>query len=139
MSELKQSTLVPKVHPLARSVEADDPLELVATPVAGDPDYMLQCMIEEFAWMGMNAGELLGLFRNPAYPLLNQLMHHFGEDAICERVQGLLANLRGLRFSAIVDEEPEPDEYDEPELIQVSVGRVADGCSGTAARQATRS
>lgn len=109
--------LVPKVHPLARAVEADDPLELIATPVGGDPEYMLQCMVEEFAWMGISADELLGLFRSPAYPVLNQLLNHFGEDAVRERIQ----RLAGLRFSAVVDDEPETDEDDEPELIQLSL------------------
>ena len=116
---------VPKVHPLARGVEAGDPLELVATPVEGDPEYMLQCMVAEFAWMGLSAEELLGLFRSPAYPVLNQLREYFGDVGVRERIDALLGSFGGLRFSAVVDDEPEPDEEDGPTLIQLSVGRIA--------------
>lgn len=124
MTEPHRINLIPKVHPLTRAAEVDDPLELVATPVEGDPDFMLQCVVEEFAWMGMGTDELLGLFRSPAYPVLNQLLHHFGEDAIRERVQALLSLSGVPRFSAVVDDEPEPNEDHEPDLIQVSLGRI---------------
>ena len=119
--------LVPKVHPLTRAAGQDDPMELVATPVAGDPDFMLQCIVEEFAWMGMGAEELLGLFRSPAYPVLNQLLRHYGAEAVRERVQALLGALGGVRCCEIINEEPDREEDEEPELIQLSVGRITGG------------
>ena len=110
---------VPKVHPLTRAVESEDPLELVATPVAGDPDIMLECLVQEFAWMGWDAGQLLELFRSPLYPVLNQLLGAHGEAEVRRRIASVLARSGVFRITAVVDEEPEPD--DEPELIQISI------------------
>ena len=123
---------VPKVHPLTRGVEADDPMEMVANTFPGDPEYMLQCMVEELAWAGLSAGEVLGLFRDPAYPVLNQLLGHYGEEAVCERVAALLGNFQGIRVTAVVDDEPEPDEDDGPELIQLTIRRGTGGAAHSA-------
>jgi hypothetical protein len=122
---LQANHLVSKVHPLAREVEPEDPMELVATPVEGEPDFMLQCIVEEFTWMGMDAEQLLGLFRNPEYPVLNQLLRHYGAEAIQQRVRALQGPLGGIRFREVI-EEPEPGEDEGPELIQLSVGRITD-------------
>ena len=116
--------LRPKVHPLTRSVEPDDPMELIATPVEGDPQVMLECMVQEFAWMGWSSEAILGLFRSPAYPVLNQLYERFGEDYICETVQGLVDRYGVVHFSETIAEDPESDDDDEPELTQLSVTRV---------------
>ena len=39
---------VPKVHPLARQAEEDDPFELVATPAVGDSDRELLAVLQLF-------------------------------------------------------------------------------------------
>jgi hypothetical protein len=115
---------VPKVHPLTREVEADDPLEVIAKPVAGgDPACMLRCVLEEYAWMGWGEDQLLALFRSPEYPVLNQLLAHFGEPAVREQIADLLGEAGAPLYQATVCEtEPEPDEdHHEPELIQLTV------------------
>jgi hypothetical protein len=120
---------VPKVHPLDRELLADDPMELTATPVMGDPEYMLQCMIEEYVWMGWSAEDLFGLFQSPHYPVLQDLLRTFGEQRVRREIEQFAQNLGGVTFSATVDETPEPDADDnhEPELIQLTVRRrVAD-------------
>jgi hypothetical protein len=115
---------VPKVHPLARAAAADDPLELVATPVAGDPAVMLECLVQEFACMGWDAAEVMGLFRSPMYPVLNQLREFYGDDEVGRRVAALLARRGVFRVREVVAADPEPED-DEPELIQLNVRRVA--------------
>ena len=70
----------PKVHPMTRLAEAEDPMELMADAAPGDPDYMLDCMVSELAWTGMNAHEVLGLFFSPGYPVLQQLLEYHGVD-----------------------------------------------------------
>lgn len=117
---------VPKVHPLSREVEADDPMELVAAPVPGDPELMLECVVQEFAQLGFDAAELVELFRSPAYPVLNQLLEHYGPNEVRRRVAAVLARSGVFRVRATVVEEPEPEERGEPELIQLSVQRVAE-------------
>lgn len=110
---------VPKVHPASRHVEAEDPLELVATPMAGDPSVMLDCILQEFVWMGWSAEQLLGLFDHPGYPLLGELRDHFGADVVEQQVRALLARSGQLRFRVFIAEpEAEEDEH-VPELVQI--------------------
>src|SRR5581483_2386529 len=94
---------VPKVHPLTRTVEPEDPMELVANPVQGDPEVMLQCIVQEFAWMGWDADQLLQLFDSPEYPVLNQLLAHYGAEQIQRVVASLLAETGVFRFQTQVD------------------------------------
>jgi hypothetical protein len=109
---------VPKVHPLTRQVEQDDPMELVAAPVMGDPEVMLECLVQEYAWMGWDGEQIFQLFQDPNYPALHALLGHYGEEGIRQRLDGILEQMPVLRFEAIVDEEPEPEE---PELIQLGL------------------
>jgi hypothetical protein len=115
---------VPKVHPMTRAVEPEDPMEIVATPVQGDPDVMLQCLVQEFAWMGWDFEQLMELFHNPFYPVLNQLLAYYGEEAVRERVQALVGRSGVFRVHEVIEDEPEPAEDDEPELIQLSVQKI---------------
>jgi hypothetical protein len=98
----------PKVHPLARDAAEEDPLELMAEPVpGGDPALMLQCMLEEFAWMGWNRAQLLSLFHNPGYPMLCELRAFYGDAHVEREVDALLARQGGvLRFRETIVEEP---------------------------------
>jgi hypothetical protein len=115
--------LVSKIHPLTRAVEPEDPMELVATPVEGDPDVMLECLVQEFAWMGWDAEQLMGLFRNSSYPVLNQLLRHYGDKDVRRRVEAILGRFGRLRFRETIVEDPDPEDHDEPELIQLTVRR----------------
>lgn len=114
------SNLVPKVHPLTRGVELEDPMELVATPVLGDPELMLECLVQEFAWLGWDADRIFALFRDPFYPPLHGLLGHFGEQGVRERIAGVVRRTGAFRFEASVDDEPEPQEQ-EPELIELGI------------------
>jgi hypothetical protein len=112
--------LVPKVHPATRAVEADDPLELVAEPVLGDPDLMLECLVQEFAGLGWDADQLLSLFHSPDYPVLNQLLAYYGAAEVRRRVGGLLGDVGVFRVRETVAADPDPED-DEPELIQLTI------------------
>src|SRR5262249_54817243 len=101
---------VPKIHPITRSVEPEDPMELVATPVQGDPDFMLECVLQEFVWMGWDRDQLMALFYSPHYPVLNQLLARFGDHSIRGRIDDLLQRTGRLRFSERIVEDEEPGE-----------------------------
>jgi hypothetical protein len=111
---------VAKIHPATRGAEPEDPMELVAAPVQGDPEVMLQCLVQEFAWMGWDAEQLLGLFHSPAYPVLQQMLACYGEAVVRERVEALLGRSGVFRVREVVAEDPGP-EADEPELIQLTI------------------
>lgn len=111
---------VPKVHPATREIETDDPMELVANPAPGDPDVMLDCMIQEFAWQGYNADDLMRLFLNPEYPVLNQLLDCYGLEEVRRRVDQTLGGFDAFSVRAVIDKTPDPDE-DHEELIELTV------------------
>ena len=112
--------MVPKVHPVTRAVGEDDPMELYATPVSGDPDAMLRCFVQEYAWMGWDAEQILGLFHDPCYPALNGLLYAYGPSAIRSRITSILAQTGVFRFEGYVREDPVP-ESDEHDLIELGV------------------
>jgi hypothetical protein len=111
----------PKVHPATRAVEAEDPMELHATAAPGDPEVLLRCLVQEYAWMGWGVEQILGLFRDPFYPALNELLRAYGEAGIRERVTALLGRMGVLRFHAVEAPPPGPEEEGArgPELIQL--------------------
>lgn len=111
----------PKVHPLARDATSADPFELLGQPTAGDPEVMLECLLQEYLWMGWGAAALFDLFRDPGYPLLCSLRQHFGEASIRERIDAFVARYGQPAFHVTVAE-PEDDEVEEdvPELIQIA-------------------
>jgi hypothetical protein len=124
--EQRSSPWVAKVHPLDRLAAGTDPLELRAEPVPGDPDVMLQCILQEFAWMGWDISQLLSLFHHPGYPVLGQLRQLFGDDELRRRVETLAAQWGVLRFhetQVADDDEPETaGETEEvaPRLFQIT-------------------
>lgn len=111
----------PKVHPLDRLADVEDPFELMAEPVSGDPQVMLECMLEEFVWMGWNASQLESLFQNPGYPVLVALGEHFGEDEVRRRIQSLLARTGVLTFREVIADPDEDEVEDEPEVFQITL------------------
>jgi hypothetical protein len=125
----RPGNLVPKVHPATRAVEPDDPMSLYATPVTGDPEVMLRAVVQEYAWLGWDAEQVLALFRDPFYPLLNDLRDALGEDALRERIGAIFQRAGVYRFRATVREAPEEVV---PELVQIGPmglggGRHGDG------------
>jgi len=112
--------LVPKVHPATREVERDDPMELVATPVIGDPDVMIECIAQEFAGLGWDEGQILDLFRSPSYPVLTQLWLGLGEVKVRRRLREILARQGSFRVHESIADTADDDEI-EPELIQITV------------------
>jgi hypothetical protein len=114
--ETDTQRFVPKVHPLSREAEPDDPMTLNATAVAGDPDVLIRSLVQEYAWIGWDAGQVAELFRDPAYPMLHGLLRAFGEAGIRERIDAVF-NRRGVvRFRATVVEAPEESG---PDVIQI--------------------
>lgn len=114
--------MVPKVHPVTRGVEADDPMELSAEVVPGDPETMLHCLIQEFTWLGYSPDALAAMFRDSEYPVLELLRERFGEEEIRRRAADSLGGWDAVRVTAEFDDEPEPDD-DHDELIQLTVRR----------------
>jgi hypothetical protein len=116
---------VPKVHPLTRGFESEDPMELQATPVTGDPEVMLRCVVQEYAWMGWDSEQIFGLFGQPLYPALNALLEFYGEVGVRGRISQVLGRSGVLRFAETLNDPSSLEEELEadagPELIQIRV------------------
>jgi hypothetical protein len=117
-----EERLVPKVHPASRAVEPDDPYSLHATAVAGDPEVMLACFVQEYAWMGWDLDGIFGLIGDPSYPALNGLLDAYGPVELRRRVGEILATVGVFRYSGVVQEAP-AEADDEPELLQLGLPR----------------
>ena len=112
--------LVPKVHPATRAAEPEDPLELVATQVPGDPELMLRCTVEEYAREGWSAEMILQLFRDPAYPALLALGRRLGPDRLAALVAQVLARCGTFRVQ--VKELPDPlQRLPQCELVELEL------------------
>lgn len=117
-----EERLVPKVHPASRAVEPDDPYSLHATAVAGDPEVMLACFVQEYAWMGWDLEGILGLIGDSSYPALNGLLDAYGPVELRRRIDDILATVGVFRYSGTVQEAP-VEADDEPELLQLGLPR----------------
>jgi hypothetical protein len=116
------SRFVPKVHPASRPVEAEDPLSLHAISLEGDPELMLHCVVQEYAWMGWGSEQILSLFRDPFYPTLRELWDRYGEANLRERIASLIQQTGIFHFQVTIREEPEPKpEEAEPELVELGI------------------
>jgi len=116
------SRFVPKVHPATRPAEADDPLSLHAVSLEGDPEQMLHCVVQEYAWMGWRIEQILSLFRDPFYPALRELWDRYGEANLRERIASLIQQTGIFHFQVTIREEPEPKpEEAEPELVELGI------------------
>jgi hypothetical protein len=124
MTTHESPSFVPKVHPLSRMLEPEDPLELMATPAPGDPDVMVESIVQEFVWMGWSAEQLLEIFQNPMYPVLNQLREHLGDEVIRDKVQTIVERAGIFSFHETIADEPDSIADDEPELLELSTCRL---------------
>lgn len=116
------SDWVPKVHPMDRNVEADDPLELMAEPVVGDPLVMLECIVQDFIWMGWSECQISSLFRSPEYPVLNSLLDHLGPAETDRRIAEIMARHGQWTFHAtVVEPDLCEDEEASPRLVQIEL------------------
>jgi hypothetical protein len=118
--ESSPERFVPKVHPAAREVMPDDPLNLCATPVEGDPDLLVRAVVQEYAWLGWDPEQIAALFRDEFYPMLHGLRLALGEVGVRERIDAVFRHWGVLRFRSTVHEVPDDAA---PELVQIGPWR----------------
>jgi len=79
--------------------EFDDPMELNGVVCDGDPDVMIDCVIEEYLRMGWSPAEVFRLFQSPFYPLLHAVMRTRGAEPVRRRIEQVRARCGVFRFS----------------------------------------
>jgi len=95
-----QTNAVPKIHPASREMLPEDPMDLHAFQVPGDPEFMLRLLVEEYARIGWDADAIMSLARNPNYQGFHGLLKLYGEQALREKVSATLARTGVLRVTA---------------------------------------
>jgi hypothetical protein len=114
-------------------VEAEDPMELYATPVAGNPEVMLRCAVEEYARLGWDAEQVLALFCDPYYPALHGLLELYGEAAVRQQIAAVFERT-GVFHVTVRELEVSEDGSAELPLVELQIpaalvneGRIAGG------------
>jgi hypothetical protein len=81
---------------------------------------MLRCVVQEYAWLGCSADDILRLFQDPFYPALHGLLQYFGAEGVRARVTRELGYGPAFRvvekFDADADTEPAASD-----LVQIGV------------------
>ncbi len=85
------SPVGPKTHPATREVLPDDPMQMHGNEVPGDPQLMLQLLVEEYARMGWGVDAVMELAKDPNYQSFHGLYLLFGEEGLCQRVSEIIS------------------------------------------------
>jgi hypothetical protein len=112
---------VPKIHPATRGVEPEDPMNLFAVEIPGDPELMLRLLVEEYARMGWGLEALMGLFRDPFYVAAHGLWLHYGEEDMRRRLTTLLSKIGVVRVKTTTAAQP-PEQ-----LVQINLSSAPKG------------
>ena len=88
-----------KVHPATREILPDDPMEMHAVEVRGDPEVMLRLLVEEYARMGWGLEDILRLARDAHYPAFHGLHRLYGDVQLRERIAKTLQRCGVTRVS----------------------------------------
>ncbi len=80
-----------------KEAEANDPMELVCETIPGETAFLARCVIEEFALIGYGAEDLFTLFREPVYPMLNNILRKEGEAFVCNLIGQVLVECGTLK------------------------------------------
>lgn len=97
-------------HPKDRPAEPEDPFQMFAGGVAGDPGLMLDCLVEEYSRLGYDEDGLYALFDDPLFLATHGLCDLFGPAETRERVRAVLSHCGVLRVTvhALPPENPFP-------------------------------
>ena len=105
----------PKVHPASREVLPEDPMNLHAFEVPGDPELMMRMLVEDYARMGWNTEAIMSLACDRNYQVFHGLLCMFGNDGLRRRVQQILARTGVMRVTTTEAESP-PEQLVEIDL-----------------------
>lgn len=90
-----------KIHPATREILPDDPMEMQAFEVPGDPDLMLRLLVEEYSRIGWGADAILQLARDPNYQAFHGLLTFFGEGELTKRIREIAAKCGIIRVHQV--------------------------------------
>ncbi|CAN5337952.1 hypothetical protein BH09PLA1_BH09PLA1_00130 [soil metagenome] len=84
-------------HPKDRAPQSDDPMEISGIEVDGDPEVMLDCIVEEYARLGCDADMIMRMFDDPFYQGPYGVTKAFGREYVRRRIDDVLRRCGVLR------------------------------------------
>jgi hypothetical protein len=100
----KETNAVPKIHPASREMLPDDPLEMQAFEVLGDPQLMLRMLVEEFARIGWGAEAIQRMALDPNYQAFDGLRSMLGEKELRRRIAEIVSRCGVIRMTTTESE-----------------------------------
>jgi hypothetical protein len=88
-------------HPRDRAIQADDPMMLEPVEIDGDPEIMIDCLIEEFARMGWDTPTIVRMFDDPFYEGPYRARQLYTAEAFAARVRRVLARCGTMRVRLV--------------------------------------
>jgi hypothetical protein len=82
----------------------DDPLEMQAFEVSGDPNLMLRLIVEEFARLGLGIDEIQRLACDPNYQAFHGLRRRFGDIELRRRIADIVSRCGVIQMKCIETE-----------------------------------
>jgi len=113
-------------HPRERPIEPEDPMQLTAEPVNGDPRAMLDGIIEEYVGLGWDADHIEKIFATPFFLATWGLSELFGRKQVRERIDAVLRRRGVMRFTTTIDPVADPDAASIPEHLNCAPPDAAD-------------
>ena len=107
----------PKIHPATREILPEDPMEMQAFEVPGDPNLMLRLLVEEYARIGWGTSAIMQLARDPNYQAFHGLWQFFGEEDLANRIGQILSRCGIVRVTHQAQEPLPPDRL----LVQIDL------------------
>jgi hypothetical protein len=107
----------PKIHPATREILLDDPLELQACEVPGDPQLMLRLLVEEFARIGWDTAAIMQLACDPNYQAFHGLLRLYGPNEMRQQVSQIISRCGVMR----VTRQEKPLDPPPDQLVQVDL------------------
>ncbi len=71
-----------------KAYEPEDPMELVGVAIPQqDPDYMAECIVDEYVLLGWSDKQLMTLFSRPMFQATHGIYHDKGEEHMRSVIQ----------------------------------------------------
>ncbi len=128
-ADRRESQVGRKAHPAMREWLPDDPMDMHAVQLDGDPEIMLALIVEEYVRLGFDTDAILNLGSDSNYRAFHELYRLFGEDGFRRRVDGIVGRMGMMRVTAT--EQPPDSCCGLPDVIPLELPSRVESKSGT--------
>ena len=118
-SHAKSMPATAKTHPLDREWLPEDPNEMFAVQLPGDPEVMLALVVEEYLRLGFDSDQILTLAADPNYRALHAAYLRWGESELHRRIENCARRV-GV-FRAVTAESDLSDECGGSTLVPLTL------------------